>query len=243
VLFRSQIPLKQLIRCLQFNHEANDDADDCLRRLGVGAVSKGGLEYLVAARDAVVQHATSTHQVEALLQRLHDIMSNVAQGLPLEQIEFLEAKRQSIARRLEALRFVHENDGCSEFSNAATIKSPASLMEALVSSRKFILAEKLYNKSRSQITTDVLVSSIILLDASVDPGSYEDFLARVVLPNIAINHELMPKIKSWACRIADELDRNDENAGLSRAIQLLKVRTDGVSSRLKVGVFYSLVKF
>lgn len=210
----SQIALAQLTRLLK--RKDCDDFEDCWRRLAGGAVTTGGLDYLLQARDVVVEHASSLAVLEDALRQLSNVLDRVVSGLPAEQVTVVEAKRRSVGLRLEALRFVREHN-CDVESKE--LKSPATLFRVLVSTRQFDLASDLYRAAH--VSTEVVVTSTVQLDATVDPSDYMDFLSIIVLPHMAVNHELMPKLQAWGCRIADALDADNR---LDQAIRLLEVR-------------------
>eukprot|EP00536_Pseudo-nitzschia_multiseries_P002925 jgi/Psemu1/236193/estExt_Genewise1.C_410140 len=129
---------------------------------------------------------------------------------------------------------------CSQFISIGSIDD---LFYSFVQSANFAAAEKLWGSTmRSKLTATAMVSSILRISSTIHPIKYTKLLDGIVLPSLSINHELIPSILSWACRMADEYDVADEK-GLERSIFLLEVIVRATKRlRLKVHssfAFYS----
>jgi hypothetical protein len=212
------------------NPEAVEQAQDCLRRLAAGAASgnKRGLESLLETVDRVLC-ITSDPSLQAMIAMLSAVtltIQVVIQALPLSSSRKLEAKRVAFQDRLTAMKLVDAaKSSLTLTAPLRTIRSPSHLFAILIRERQFAAAEQLWlSELRASLTAEVLVSALIQLDALVDPGDYMGLLSEVVLPSLAINHELLPPLRAWSCRTADALDDQDTNQhGLQAAIQLLEV--------------------
>jgi hypothetical protein len=211
------------------NPETVEQAQDCFRRLATGAVSgnKRGLEALLETVDRVLC-ITSDPSLQAMIAMLSAVtatIQGVLRALPLSKSRNLEAKRKAFQDRLTAMQLVDSAESLRLTAPLRTIRSPNHLFAILIRERHFAAAEQLWRSElRASLTAEVLVSSLVQLDALVDPTDYLGLLSDVVLPSLAINHELLPPLRAWSCRTADALDDQDTGRnGLQAAIQLLEV--------------------
>jgi hypothetical protein len=149
----------------------------------------------------------------------------VLRALPLSKSRNLETKRKAFQDRLTAMKLVDSAESLRLTAPLRTIRSPNHLFAILIRERHFAAADQLWRSElRASLTAEVLVSSLVQLDALVDPTDYLGLLSDVVLPSLAINHELLPPLRAWSCRTADALDDQDTGRnGLQAAIQLLEV--------------------
>lgn len=211
------------------NPETVEQAQDCLRRLAAGAVSgnKRGLESLLEIVDRVlcIPSDPSLRAMIAMLSAVTATIQGVLRALPLSKTRNLEAKRTAFQDRLTAMNLVYSAKSLTLAVPLRTIRSPNHLFAILIRERHFAAAEQLWRSElRASLTAEVLVSSLVQLDALVDPTDYLGLLSEVVLPSLAINHELLPPLRAWSCRTADALDDRDTGRnGLEAAIQLLEV--------------------
>jgi hypothetical protein len=161
----------------------------------------------------------------AMLSAVTATIQGVLRAIPLSKSRNLEAKRKAFQDRLTAMKLVDSATSLTLAVPLRTIRSPNHLFAILIRERHFIAAEQLWRSElRASLTAEVLVSSLVQLDARVDPTDYLGLLSEVVLPSLAINHELLPPLRAWSCRTADALDDQDTNQhGLQAAIQLLEV--------------------
>jgi len=128
-------------------------------------------------------------------------------------------------------------------SQFISIGSIDDLFLCFVQNANFTAAEKMWGSTmRSKLTAAVMVSSILKISSTIHPRKYANLLDSIVLPSLSINHELIPSILNWACRMADEFDAADEK-GLDQSIFLLEAIVRATKRlRLKVHssfAFYS----
>ena len=104
----------------------------------------------------------------------------------------------------------------------SSIGSIDDLFFCFVQYGNFTAAEKLWGSTmRSKIKAETMVSSILQIPSTIHPREYANLLDDIVLPSLSINHELVPSILGWSCKMADEFD-NEHEDGLDRSIFLLE---------------------
>jgi hypothetical protein len=115
------------------------------------------------------------------------------------------------------------NNMISMFSpQYSSIGSIDDLFFCFVQNGNFAAAEKLWGSTmRSKLTAETMVSSILQIPSTIHPRKYANLLDDIVLPSLSINHELVPSILSWSCKMADEFDNVHED-GLDQSIFLLE---------------------
>jgi hypothetical protein len=235
----SEIALHRLKYSLaQGSPDAMEQAQLCLRRLASGAVSgsETGLELLLEAVNSVIK-SPSNLSLESFVIGLTTVASTiqtVLKSIPTENSEKLRSKEEAIVQQIYALEFISvanaTTPGYALSTPFHTIRSPRQLYSVLVTEHKFGLAETLYRSNlREQLTAEALLVPLLKLDANVKPHDYVSLLSDVVFPNLAINDHLLPRLKSWCCRVADSLDDiNKEKLDLDAALVLLQVRAFSV---------------
>ena len=78
---------------------------------------------------------------------------------------------------------------------------------------------------RDCLSTESIVIPILTLNADVEPQAYISLVNQVAIPNLVVNDELLSRLNSWCCKVADDLDDKDEgDLNLDAAILLLEVR-------------------
>jgi hypothetical protein len=142
----------------------------------------------------------------------------------------LDQKMEMIDGRLKVMQFLSTKDGKIVVGALTTplskIQNPANLLTALVKERKFKQAADVWRSGlHSHILPEVLVTAMLQISADVPPAEYIGLLHDVAMPSLTINHELLPPLRAWCCRIADALDeKSDDKRNLDAAITLLEVR-------------------
>jgi len=232
----SEVALKRMEQLLAQpdkwnNAQVMEQSQQCLRRLASGAVS-GGERGLLALLETVdrVRSIPVDPTLSAMITMLVAVTTTI-QGV-LEALSVtvvtrkLESKRQMLQDRLHAMKVI--DTAATKLSLATPLRailSPAHLFAVLCQERQFAAAEELWKSQlRALLPAEVLVSSLIQIDAQVNPSEYLGLLTEVILPTLTINHELLPSLRAWSCRMADAFDDADTSqCNLLAAIQLLEV--------------------
>jgi hypothetical protein len=210
---------------------------ECLRRLAASAVigNNFGVHYLLEAITEVTQCSSfgNLKDFRECLGEIATTLKSVAKTLPSEEANKLEPKRQAVENQIAVLTFLFTllEGNANSFDltqNSHALRSPRHLYAFLVKQRKFAAAEDLCRSQlKTSLTAEALILPIVKISRDVNPKEYVPLLTEIVLPRLEIGHELLPLLRSWACRIADELDDDDEGCqfDLSAALLLLEVRT------------------
>lgn len=224
----SQIALKRLASLLDHHPWVETDvAQRCLHNLARGARTgnRFGVRSLLQAVDLVLECP-----VRDALLAMNTVIDTVVQTTFPESTRQLHtalvAKQRELQDRLDTVRYLETVELPSSRSVAIrSARTPSHLFATLVREGCYGMAEALwYSHLRSSLSDEVLVASVLNITHEVDPSAYIPLLRDVVLPSLAINHELLPTLREWACRTADALDHHwSEEKGLAAAIQLLEV--------------------
>ena len=103
----------------------------------------------------------------------------------------------------------------------ASLGSINALFSKFVQSGNFRAAEELCGSAlRSKLSPDEMVAAIVQIPSTVPPQKYVNLVKETVLPRLSINHELLPPILTWSCRMADEFDEA-QGTGIDQSIFLL----------------------
>lgn len=84
------------------------------------------------------------------------------------------------------------------------------------------------------MSAEALILPLLKLSADVTPLDYVSLLSEVVFPNLVINDDLLSRLKSWSCRLADSWDKDEEMLDLNAALLLLQVICSVASALLHV---------
>lgn len=211
----------------------------CLHRLASGCISgneKARINLLEAA-ESIAGWATpgsslyppSLGEVTAALSTIVKTIEEVSNILPIEKQPVFHMKRQMLRYQLVALEYlsdVIQKDGGAKIAGASSrlqsSRNAGELFANLIAEGHFAIAEGMWKSSlRPQISPEVAVGSILKIDCETDPKTYLCLLEEAVMPCLSINHELLPSLWMWACRMANEMD---DRGSISDAILLLEVR-------------------
>jgi len=116
--------------------------------------------------------------------------------------------------------------------NFSKVRSTAKLLKVLLLEGLFGAAQSL-SRSVSQLSPEVIVSTIVSLPPTVDPTGYVSILINDGILRLHATHELLPTLSTWACQTADELVDVDE---LESAVFLLQKVHDALI-RLQAKIF------
>lgn len=230
----SEIALHRLKHSLAVGSPAAmEQSQLCLRRLASGAVSgnEKGLRLLLEAVNFVIQFPSNLSLENFVfgLMTVTSTIQNVLQSIPTGKLVKLEAKKEAVVQQIHALQFLLNANAAGLGNQLSTpfhtIQCPGHLYTVFVNEHRFALAEMLYRSNlREQLTSDALVLPILKLSFDVKPRDYVSLLSEIVIPNLAINDDLLLRLKSWTCQVADALDdKNEEQLDLDAALLLLQV--------------------
>ena len=213
--------------------ETLENAQVCLRKLAAGAASSNamGLPLFMSAIDFVI-NSRSNLTIGSYLLGLNAVTSTIGKVLATNQNQKLQSKRLELEKRICTLEFLSQIENCeprADFRLSTpfnTIRSPSHLYGVLIKEHKFDLAEMLYcSNLRDCLSTESIVIPILTLNADVEPQAYISLVNQVAIPNLVVNDELLSRLNSWCCKVADDLDDKDEgDLNLDAAILLLEVR-------------------
>lgn len=212
--------------------DALEQAQICLRRLAAGAVSSNekGLPIFLESVNVVIK-SPSNLSLDSFLFGLKALVSTIATVISTSHSEKLQSKKYELEKRICALEFLLKAQACEATGKFQlttpfkSIRSPSHLYGVLVKEHKFELAETLYRSNlRNRLSVESLVMPLLELSSDVQPQEYVSLISQVAVPNLVINDELFLRLKSWCCKVADDLDdKNEENLNLEAAILLLEV--------------------
>lgn len=234
----SDVVLQQLLHVVSIGQgDIQGQVQTFLDQLVAGAKSGSDeqLNILVKSINNIMNclgEAVTTDTNIKIISVLKSAINNVVAVLPHTSkiVVALDQKNAMIDDRLKVLQFFASKDG-KRVGELATplskIQNPANLLTALVKERKFSQAGAIWRSDlQGHILPEVLVSAMLQISADVPPAEYLGLLHDVAMPSLTINHELLPLLRAWCCRIADALDeKNDDNRNLDAAISLLEVRS------------------
>ena len=244
VFHSSEVALRRLQRLLSSgtigSKESMEQAQECLRRLIAGAVSSDetGQRHLLEAADSVSSWPSDENshrkpfiaEYSMALSALITAIDTALTTATAELVTQLESKKRELEDRLSAMKCIEalvETDSTEIQLGSPFLlaRSSSDLFVVLMDEGFFSVAEKFWRSEwGKELTAETLASSILGLTSAQDPRAYATLLADAVFPSLAINHEAVPLIRSWACRCADAFDEDETNEyGLEASIFLLKV--------------------
>ena len=242
------------------SHDRVPEARECLRRLAAGAVSGGeiGFRCLVDASENLLSWPTDPifscgasygtafsgprmRDYRIALSGMSLAVASAVKAVTDHQATVLKEERVKLDARASAIQCLESvlgvgNDGEVRLTPPlSSVTSPVELFRTLVSMGAVATAERVRRSEHGRaVTPEVMALSVVAIEPVVDPRSYCNLLQDVILPGLTINHPLLLAVQSWACRIADAFDDNDNaKAGIDCAILLLKVRLKYTDSSLQ----------
>jgi hypothetical protein len=242
-------------------------AQDCLRRLAVGAATTPkGMDLFLEAIDSLIRSpmCLAMDKYVVGLSMVAATIQKVIQTRKEEENETknkLQQKLSRVERQVAALQMLSKlmnNDVSEEGASISPLETPfykirstSHLLAILIWEHKFGWAEQLHRECnsglcREELTAETVIVPILELKSDVHPESIASFLRRVAVPHLTINHPLLSRLKAWVCRMADDLDDSTTDGcdNLEAAILLLKVCfriIDNVLSRVfRICVVFSL---
>jgi hypothetical protein len=231
----SDVILKQLLHAASIGHgDVQGQVQTYLDQLVAGG-SEEQFNILVKSVNVIMNCLGETVTADKNIEILSVLKSAVKTAIAVlpqssKMVATLDQKSAMIDESLSVLQFLASENG-KRVGTLATplgmIQTPASLLTALVKERKFTQAGDVWRSSdlQSHISPEVLVSAMLQISADVPPAKYLGLLHDVAMPSLTINHELLPALRAWCCRIADALEeKNDDQRNLNAAISLLEVR-------------------
>lgn len=242
----SEVALRRLQRLLLSENigseESMERARECLRRLTAGAVSSNetGQQYLLEAADSVMLWPTNAGNsrlptIDEYSMSLSAMAAAIQTALqpanPVFGTQLIDMKKE-LDDRLSAMKCIVdllETDSMSIVLGSPFLESrtPSDIFLVLVGEGFFSVAERFWRSKWGQyLTAEISASAILSLSPVHDPRAYAAVLKDVLLPKLAISHEAIPLIRSWACRSANAYDDDDNELGLEASIFLLQVRID-----------------
>mgnify|MGYP005843013703 CR=1 FL=1 len=237
----SEVAVGRLRQILQQGNVCKEEsltqAKVCFHRLSSGCISgneRAGSNLLEAA-ESIARWATpndsrtapSLDEIMTALSAVVKTISEVLKILPHERHPPFEEKKKMMEAQLTALKYLssvvpEDPEEAFHFTRRFQgSRSPGELFANFVARGCFKYAENMLKSYlRPQITASVAVESILRVQQEADPRSYISLLEELVMPSLCINHELLPSVWIWACRLADDLDDSDR---INDAIFLLEV--------------------
>ncbi|CAJ1953406.1 unnamed protein product [Cylindrotheca closterium] len=226
----------------------------CLNQLSNGALSGNslGTQTLLSAADAILNWPD-----EKAIQRGQTTLWDVVVGLQgiiggikpvstqLSESSELDAKTNQLEERLIAMQYLQSIMGKNAPLNPqfASVVSVKHMFGCLVQSECFPQAEQLWRSPlQPKLSTEAMVTVILDISSQINPREYASLLSEVVVPSLSINHELLPPLLEWSCRMADDFDDAVEGDGLENAIFLLEILERG-TKELRVNVHSSFASY
>jgi hypothetical protein len=186
---------------------------------------------LVEAVDFVI-HSPSNLSLENFVSGLRTLAStiqNVLNSMPTGNREELQSKKNAMGQQIDALNFLLKAYYAGQVNQLSTpfntIISPSQLYAVFVYEYMFAMAGMLYRSYlRKHLSAEALVLPGLKLSVDVKPLDHVSLLSEVVFPKLVINDDLLSRLKSWSCQLADLLDDKDEEMlDLDAALLLLQV--------------------
>lgn len=162
-----------------------------------------------------------------------------------KKLKGIEEKQNAIQYLATTLELKRSDSSSSSVTAEGSLKpqytsvgSVNELFNCFVRNGRYVAAEQLWASSqRSKLTSETLVTAVLQIDHTVHPVLYSTLLNNILLRSLSINHELLPPILTWSCRMADEFDDTYAD-GLDRSIFLLE-KIDRSTKQLRLRVHSS----